>query len=249
MTRQSRAPSALNSSPRSSLSLADRHADARDDRSEGTIKRITDAVVYGIRAGQFAPGQHLVEVDLTRRFQISRGSLREAMKHLAADGIVTLNRYRGAYIAALDRKGVSDLLDTLEPLCRLTARLAAEHCESVDDKVRLKRIATALADFADGGERASYLEYRRHFYDTLVEIGGNAELGRVIPLARTDLFRAQFESVQTSRQRTRHANGYGAIADTVIARDPKGADLAVKRHFNGTRKTLEELPDQVFRSE
>lgn len=220
-----------------------------DDRGAGTIQRITDAIVYGIRAGQLVPGQHLVEVDLTRRFGISRGSLREALKHLAAEGIVTLNRHRGAYISTLDRKAVGDLLDTLEPLCRLAARLAAQHCRTADERTRLKRITAQFASFVDGGERASYLENRRRFYDALVDIGGNGELGRVIPLARTDLFRAQFESAQSNRQRARHAGGYGAICDAVIANDPQKAELAVKRHFEGTRKTLEELPGAAFAGE
>jgi DNA-binding GntR family transcriptional regulator len=220
-----------------------------DDGEIGAIERVTNAIVHGIRAGQLVPGQHLVEADLTRRYGISRGSLREALKQMAAQGIVTLNRHRGAYIAELDRKGVRDLLDTLEPLCRLAARLAAQHCATPDQRTRLRRIAGALAECASGGERTAYLAHRRQFYDALVEIGGNAELGRVIPLSRTDLFRAQFESAQTNRQRARHASGYAAIAEAVIANDPRGAELAVKRHFEGTRKTLEELPGATFPGE
>jgi DNA-binding GntR family transcriptional regulator len=220
-------------------------ADAEDGEI-GAIERVTSAIIHGIRAGQLVPGQHLVEADLTRRYGISRGSLREALKQMAAQGIVTLNRHRGAYIAELDRKGVRDLLDTLEPLCRLAARLAAQHCATPEQRARLRRIAGALAECASGGERAAYLEHRRQFYDALVEIGGNAELGRVIPLSRTDLFRAQFEGAQTNRQRARHASGYRAIAEAVIANDARAAELAVKRHFEGTRKTLDELPSTTF---
>jgi hypothetical protein len=101
-----------------------------ESASEGATDKVYRVISEGIRAGMFVPGQHLLEPELTRRIGISRGSLREALKHLAAAGLITLNRYRGAYISALDRKSVLDLLDTLEPLARLAARLAAQNCNS-----------------------------------------------------------------------------------------------------------------------
>ena len=210
--------------------------------------KVTEAITRGIRSGTFVPGQHLLEPELTRRLGISRGSLREALKHLAAAGIVTLNRYRGAYIGMLDRKAVLDLLDTLEPLARLAARLAAEQCESEAARAAMRQAAEAIDAAGRRGTRVAYLEQRRHFYDTMVEIGGNRELSRVMPLSRTDLFRAQVETVQTEQQRARHAAGYGKIARAILDRDPIAADRAVKRHFDGTRKTMAELPANAFPS-
>ena len=210
-----------------------------------TIRIVADGIVFGIRSGQMVPGQHLAESDLTKRFGISRGSLREALKQLASDGIVTLSRFRGAYISALDRTGVLDLLDVLEPLCMLAARLAAENCRSDEIKAELKTISAELSR-GTGSGRATYLELRHEFYDRLVAMGGNTELGRVIPLARTDLFRAQFDSVQTREQEKRHAAGYSKIAEAVAVGCPAKAERAVKKHFVGTRETLAVLPDHAF---
>ncbi|MCW1383595.1 GntR family transcriptional regulator [Novosphingobium sp. KCTC 2891] len=211
-----------------------------------TIQRLADGIIYCIRAGQMVPGQHLVEADLTRRFGVSRGSLREGLKHLAADGIVTLTRFRGAFISALDRKAVHDLLDVLEPLCALAARLAARHGGTDEQMETLRLIGHDLGRRGAGAQIASYLENRRRFYDLLIAMGGNTELGRVIPLTRTDLFRAQFDKVQTREQQKRHANGYARIAETVIARDPDRAEKAVRKHFIGTRATVDVLPEQAF---
>jgi DNA-binding GntR family transcriptional regulator len=210
--------------------------------------KVTDAITRGIRAGTFVPGQHLLEPELTRRLNISRGSLREALKHLAAAGIVTLSRYRGAYIGILDRKSVLDLLDVLEPLARLAARLAAEHCTTEEKRARILQAAAALETADKRGSRSSYLEQRKLFYDTMVDLGGNKELSRTMPLARTDLFRAQLETVQNEQQRSRHASGYSKIAQAIADRDAAAADRAVKRHFDGTRKTMEELPNSAFAS-
>ena len=219
-------------------------ADGADKDDKDIVQRVVDGVVFCIRAGQMVPGQHLVEADLTRRFGVSRGSLREGLKQLSSLGIVTLSRYRGAFISVLDRKGVQDLLDVLEPLCALAARLAAENAGSAESLRELRAIARDMGRIVEQGSRADYLQRRRDFYDELVRMGGNSELGRVIPLARTDLFRAQFEAVQTKEQRRRHAAGYMRIVDAVAAGQAGRAERAVARHFAGTRSTLVGLSDR-----
>lgn len=210
--------------------------------------KVAEAIIRGIRAGTFVPGQHLVEPDLTRRLGISRGSLREALKHLAAAGIVTLNRFRGAYIATLDRKSVLDLLETLEPLACLAARLAAQHCDTPQQAQAMVLAAEAIDEANRSQNRARYLEQRRQFYSVMVAIGGNGELERAMPLTRTDLFRAQIESIQSEKQRSRHASGYSRIAKAIADRNAAAAERAVQKHFAGTRKTIEELPDEAFPS-
>jgi DNA-binding GntR family transcriptional regulator len=220
-----------------------------ESSTESATDRVTDAITNGIRAGIFVPGQHLLESDLTRRLGISRGSLREALKHLAAAGLVTLNRFRGAYISTLDRKSVLDLLDTLEPLARLAARLAAENCTTSECRQRMKEAAKSIELAARSHGYSKYLEQRRNFYGTMIEIAGNKELARVMPLSRTDLFRAQVETIQSERQRERHASGYAKIAQAILSQDPAGADRAVRQHFAGTRKTMNELPPHAFAGE
>lgn len=234
---------------KTSKSTADEDASLGAEASSvSAADKVADTILRGIRSGVFVPGQHLLEPDLTRRLNISRGSLREALKHLSAAGIVTLNKFRGAYIATLDLKSVLDLLETLEPLARLAARLAAEHCDTNKKRKRMMAAAQSIDEASRSHNRALYLEERRSFYATMIEIGGNRELERAMPLSRTDLFRAQVESIQSQKQRRRHEMGYGKIAKAILDQDVAGADRAMARHFAGTRKTMEELPLNAFPS-
>ncbi len=214
--------------------------------TDSVTDRVAAAITSGIRSGVFVPDQHLPESTLTLRLGISRGSLREALRHLSAAGIVTLHRFRGAYISTLDVRATLDLLETLEPLARLAARLAAGKCDSNEQRRRIKAAAASIESASRNHSRAQYMEQRRHFYDTLLDIGGNMELARVMPLSRTDLFRAQIERIQSERQRARHAAGYARIADAVASQDVAAADRAVQRHFAGTRQTIRELPPEAF---
>lgn len=219
-------------------------SDTRPVRS--ATDKVTEAITQGIRSGAFVPGQHLLEPDLTQRLGISRGSLREALKHLAAAGIVTLNRFRGAYISTLDRQSVLDLFQVLEPLARLAAKLAAANCDSEDERTRLLAAASSIERAGKVRDRGEYFEQRRRFYDTMIAISGNAELARVMPLSRTELFRAQIETVQSDAQRRRHSRGYSKIAKAIVAQNPAAADRATHRHFSGTLETIDALPAQAF---
>lgn len=210
--------------------------------------RVTQAITSGIRSGLFVPGQHLPESELTHLLGVSRASLREALGQLAASGTVTLNRFRGAFISTLDRRSALDLLETLEPLTRLAARLAASRCDTIERGKRIKTAADSIETSSRNHGRARYLEQWRVFYDTLIDIGGNMELARVMPLSRNDLFHAQVERIQTERQRKRHVAGYAKIAAAVIAQDPAAADRAAHRHFVDTRQTMNELPADAFPS-
>jgi DNA-binding GntR family transcriptional regulator len=220
-----------------------------DSAPLGTTQRAAEIIRQGIRAGTFAPGQHLVEVDITSRLKISRSSFREALQQLAGEGLVTLNRYRGAYICILSRRTIDDLLALLEPLVTLAARRAA----AVDDpagKAELTASAErAAGDRRAGGENSSYLVLRQQFYDVLFRLADNNELPRVTPLGRADLFRAQIRPFQVIEQQRRHSEGYGRIAAAIVSGDAAAAGRAVADHFAETRAMLDQLPAEAFATE
>ncbi|WP_068086854.1 GntR family transcriptional regulator [Novosphingobium rosa] len=220
--------------------------DAAPSADAAASDKVAETILQGIRAGTFATGQHLVEPDLMRRLGISRGSLREALKRLASEGIVTLTRFRGAYISAFDRKTVFDLLQMLEPLFCLAGRLAAEHCDTPEKVAQVMKVTADIEEAARHHNRAVYMQQRRNFYAVLIEVGGNRELSRAMPMARTELFRAQIESALSERQRQMHAGGYLRIAKAVVERNPATAERAMRKHFASTHKIISELPDHAF---
>ena len=185
--------------------------DESDTPLSGTTETVAEAIRHGIRTGQFAPGQHLVEVDLTRRLGISRSSLREALRQLSGDGVVTMSRYRGAYIGTLSRKAVDDLLEVLEQLVALAAARATRQSVSPEQRSQLRNAVDKAARNRASSGQADYIALRQGFYDALFEIAGNRELPRVMPLRRADLFRAQIRSFQTAEQQDAHVAGYQFI--------------------------------------
>lgn len=229
--------------PAPKRSAAKRGAAAED--TGGSAHLIYKEIVRGLYQGRYVPGQRLVETDLTQAFDVSRSSVREALNRLASAGIVELKLYRGAHIRHLSRAQTNDILVLLEPMIGLAARLAAE-CIGVADHARRFRTAYArLTSFKSSPDSYDFIRARDEFYATLIAIGGNRELARVMPNMQVHLVRSQFRSFRPAFEDKRFED-YELIAKTVLAGDGPRAETAGRRHAQHVRRGLLGLPDVAF---
>jgi DNA-binding GntR family transcriptional regulator len=208
--------------------------------------RVVDAIIRSIRTGVYVPGQRLIEADLTRDYHVSRGPVREALKRLAAEGVLTLTRHRGAYVRAMSRLEVRDSLMVLEALVGLMANLAARHIGEADSADRMREAYRRLLAFKGDGGAAAFLDERRSFYDTIIQIGGNLELKRMLPLMQIHLLRMQFQAYITPRDREKQFEEYATITETILKGDSVRAQKVAALHIRRTRLSLMRLPDEAF---
>jgi DNA-binding GntR family transcriptional regulator len=208
--------------------------------------RVVDAIIRSISSGNYVPGQRLIEADLTRDYHVSRGPVREALKRLAAEGVLTLTRHRGAYVRAMSRGEVRDSLMVLEALVALMANLAARRIGGDDNATRMREAHERLLAFREDGGTAAFLDERRRFYDTIIQIGGNLELKRMLPLMQIHLLRMQFQAYITPRDREKQFKEYETITETILRGDAMRAQKVAGLHIRRTRLSLMRLPDEAF---
>lgn len=207
---------------------------------------VVEAIVSGVYSGRMVPGQRLVEADLTRNLGVSRGPVREALKRLAAEGLVTLNRHRGAYIRALSRSEVHDTLIVLEVLVGLVSRLAARNIDKGRNRALLTDQFARLVAVRENSDFMALLKERRDFYDVLIRIAENAEVTRLMPLMQIHLLRLQFQSYLTHEHREKQFMDYQAITEAVLAGNGNRADRVTQIHIRRTRILLTRLPQEAF---
>jgi DNA-binding GntR family transcriptional regulator len=210
--------------------------------------RVVNAIVLGIQAGRYGPGHRLIETELTHQLKVSRGSVREALKRLAAEGVVALRRNRGACVNALGRREVHDTLVVLEALTGLAARLAARRIREGKNAERMRAAHERIAAFRIRGGTIAFFEERRRFYDTLIEIGGNSAIGRTLPSIQIQLLRMQFQSFVMPRDWERQFDDYQAITDAIVAGNARRAERLTRIHIRRTRIHIDWLPDEAFAS-
>lgn len=209
---------------------------------------VFDSIVLGIQEGSLVPGQRLVEADITENLGVSRGPVREALKRLAAEGIVTLSQNRGAFVRALNRKDAEDLLRVLEVTCGLAARLAARRLSRGHMIEKFDRACERLLSFEERGNSNAFIEARRHFYDVLFEASGNDELRRIIPLMQIHLLRLQFQRLISPSDRKKQFDEYRAVIRVIRDGDRRRAERMMRIHIWRTRLSILRLGDEAFQA-
>jgi DNA-binding GntR family transcriptional regulator len=132
-----------------------------------------------------------------------------------------------------------DSLIVLETLVGLMANLAAKQIKEDSNASRMRDAYKRLLAFKDNGGTAAFLDERRSFYDTIVEIGGNHELKRILPLM-------QIQSYITPRDREQQFTEYQAIAESILSGNASRAEKTAALHIRRTRLSLMKLPDEAF---
>lgn len=210
---------------------------------------VVDAILSGIRTGRLVPGQRLVEADLTHSLSISRGPVREALKRLAAEGIVTLSQNRGAYVRSLSRKDVSDLLKVVEVVTALVSRLAAERIDYANNRANFIAASEMLLQHEVLGDSVAFMDCRRNFWDVLIEAADNVELARIMPLMQIHLLRLQFQAHLSPVDRRKQFQEYRAMIAAVLDSNGKRAERLTKIHIRRTRQSISRLPTEAFTGE
>jgi DNA-binding GntR family transcriptional regulator len=203
--------------------------------------RLFREVVRGLHEGTFVAGQRLVESDLMRRFSLGRSSVREGLKRLAAEGLVTVHPFRGAQIRHLTRKEAEDVLVVLEMTLGLAARLAAAGIGISGAASQFRSAYDQLSRFS--GERDSYdlVRARNRFYRVMTQIGGNREVERLLFGLQINLLRPLLRQSQEQRFKDYHR-----LADAILSGDQDAAEAAGRAHIRNIRAVMADAPSGTF---
>lgn len=198
----------------------------RDMAYEALKKRIIEV--------DLKPGQRLVERDLADELKVSRIPLREALRLLAAEGLVVLVPHRGALVSPFTPADVRDLFDVRESVEVLAARLAARRA----DRQGLEALAQCLESArsaTESGAKAEIAAENARFHAAILTLSDNALLETMMrPLnARMQwLFRLTSDR-DPHQQCAEHTELYEAIA----AADPVRTGEVALRHVVSGRDT------------
>jgi DNA-binding GntR family transcriptional regulator len=215
--------------------------------SRTVVEYTIGSIRHGILEGHYAPGQRLIEGELTESLGVSRGPLREALRRLAADGLVEIEPFRGAAVSRLTRAELADTLAVREALEGLAARLAAERIEKAGNRAQANAALNMLKRAAGASDATSYLEENDQFHQLIIDLSGNDVLGRQIaqlqlPTLRSAFFRL-FDSALQSASLAQHRE----ILEAIMGGDPARAERAMRSHVRRTIEITRRMPDALFR--
>jgi len=223
-------------------------AAAPDRQSSRTVVEYAiGAIRHGILEGHYAPGQRLIEGELTETLGVSRGPLREALRRLAADGLVEIEPFRGAAVSRLTRAELANTLTVREALEGLAARLAAERIDEAGNRATAAAAMTALKRASSTPQPLSYLEENDHFHQIIIELSGNDILGRQIAQLQLPTLRSAFFRLFDPALQASSIAQHREILEAIVAGDAGRAERAMRNHIRRTIDVARRLPDALFR--
>jgi DNA-binding GntR family transcriptional regulator len=147
----------------------------------GRLKRqslstaVADALAKAIRDGELLPGDRILEVQMSERLGVSRATLREAVKTLAADGLLEIRDDRGAYVRKLDTDEIADMIVLRATIEGMAARLVAGRRDP-SSLAQIAKVAQRMELEAKNGKSARWRQLDTVFHETIVKAAGNPML-------------------------------------------------------------------------
>ncbi len=183
-----------------------------------------------IFAHELAPGSWLDEQSLAQQFGISRTPMREAIKVLASEGLVTTKMNRGAYVTEVDRRDLEQIFTVLSLLegqaAKETASKATEEELNLLDDLH-HRLEKAAAD-RDVGQ---FFEINVKFHELIQDIASNTWMNGVIADLRKVLKLQRRDSLTRTGRLQNSLLEHREILQAILKRDPTAAEAAMRKHL------------------
>jgi DNA-binding GntR family transcriptional regulator len=209
---------------------------------------VLDALRDAILDGEFAAGQRLVEVDLCERFGCSRFAVRAAIPVLASEGLVELQRHRGARVRVIPLAEAIEITEVRRLLEGLTAARAAQRVTPAQ-AAQLEEIIQEMRDAVAAAELLRYSDANARLHGLIREIAAHDTATAIIERLRAQLVRHQFALSLVPGRPTVSLGQHERIAAAIVARDPAAAEAAMHEHITSVIDALAGLPaDQASRT-
>ena len=197
---------------------------------------VTDRIRQLIVESHLQPGQRVPELEISRDLGVSRTPIREALKVLAAEGLVELLPLRGAMVKTFSKKDATDMLALMAVLEIFAADKACKADQKKVDQVLALQARMSLLHAK--GKRSEYFEVNQQIHDAIVAMADNASLSLVHSALSKRMRSLRFSGNSTPDNWRNALKEHEEIAAALQQRDTKKIKKAVGLHFKNTVKRI-----------
>lgn len=212
-------------------------------KTSTSAEDIRQRLAAQIISGDLLPGTPLDETTLATEFSVSRTPIREALRLLAASGLVQQRPHTKALVAKPDEEtlaGMFEVMGFLEAQCAGLCAIAMTHA----DRTALQNLHANMASVVRAGDSAAYVEANEVFHSAIYDGAHNAYLAEITRSTRQRLQpfrRAQF---QTLGRLGRSHREHGEVVQAIVRGDRDGAQQAMRRHISIVETAFHDLQDR-----
>ncbi|MBO0817017.1 MAG: GntR family transcriptional regulator, partial [Actinobacteria bacterium] len=205
------------------------------EQDSGGNAKPAAAVAAGIRdavfRGEYVPGQRLVEVELCDAFQASRSAVRGALQQLANEGLVEVQRNRGARVRRVSRDEAIEITEVRRMVEGLIAAKAASRA-SRQQVAELRELITAMRRAVRQHDALGYSELNAGLHAMVRQVAGHATAAAIIERLRGQVVRHQFRLALRPSRPDRSLAQHEKIVEAIASGDPDAAEAAMHEHLD-----------------
>ncbi len=211
----------------------------RDSRDKYSLRgRVFESIREDILSGRYKQGTELKETAIGAELGVSRTPVREALRQLELEGLVTIIPNRGAYVNAITAKDVEDIYVIRSMLEGLCARWATEHIteeqlDGLEETLCLSEYHTQKKNF----EKLHELDSQ--FHEQLYEASNSRILNHVLSDFHDYVRMVRKATISSNTRSVKSTEEHRAIFEAVKARDPDQAEELAKRHVKRTIESIQ----------
>jgi DNA-binding GntR family transcriptional regulator len=187
--------------------------------------------------GEFQPNERLVEIDLARRLNTGRTSIRAALVRLDQEGLVTRELNRGARVRLVSDREAVEIEQVRIALELLIVRHAAEKVTPADIE-DLRVLLLEMRKRLDNGDPLGYSELNARFHQRIWDIADHGTAGKLLGTLKSQSLRFQFRTILRPGRTERSLEEHRAIVAALSVRDPQSSERAMAQHLSHVVETL-----------
>ncbi len=220
----------MNASPKITASLA----------APALYEQVAERLRSRIYAHELIAGTWIDEQALAVEYGISRTPMREALKVLAAEGLVELRPRRGCYVTELSEHDLDDIFPVIA-LLEGRAAFEAARLASAADLARLRALHQRLEQHAMSSNSDAFFETNQEFHRAIQALAGNRWLSQLIDDTRRMLKLTRRNSLRLEGRLKQSLAEHRGILDAIEAHDANAAGSLMQAHLLSGRAALSKL--------
>ena len=197
-----------------------------------------------ILTGKITPGTRMMEVELAESMGVSRTPIREAIKKLEQEGLVTIEPRKGAYASQISVKDMVDILEVRQDMEGLAAQMAAYRM-TPSQMEELEVIAIAYNKAVEEGNMADMIRYDTQFHNLIVESCNNAILTMMINQLQELLLRFRYVYYDNIQRAEKMPSEHFMIMEDIKGGRSDAARAAAEMHIERIKDMVMNVNDGI----
>lgn len=200
---------------------------------------LVDLLREMIVKGDLEPGSKVPEQNLAENFGVSRTPMREALKVLASEGLITLTPNKGATISALTLEDLEEAFPVMGALEALSGEMAC-HNISDDGIEAIRRLHIQMVKHYHAGEMPQYFRFNQEIHNYILEAADNPTLTTMYRSLSSRVRRARYVANISKSRWAQAVSEHEEIISALSARDGAALSEILKRHLANKFETVKD---------